>query len=72
MVVDPAVEQLGIFRSVNEFEGGNVGLPGVLSAPLAGDACRGAPRRTPMAPIDSCNTNCAARMTNTGLRFVNR
>ena len=27
---------------------------------------------TPMAPIDSCNTNCTARMTNAGLRLVNR
>ena len=40
--------------------------------PLAGDACRAAPCRTPVAPIDSCNTNCTARMTNAGLRLVNR
>jgi hypothetical protein len=40
--------------------------------PLAGDACRAAPVRTPMATIDSCNTNCTARMTNAGLRLVNR
>jgi hypothetical protein len=43
-----------------------------ILGPLAGDACRAAPCRTPMAPIDSCNTSCAARMTNAGLRLVNR
>ena len=29
------------------------------------------PFMTSMTAIDSCNTNCSARMTNAGLRLVN-
>ena len=48
------------------------GSMGRSFGPLAGDACRAAPVFTPIAPIDPCNANCTARITNTGLRLVDR